>query len=245
MHGPSSTLNSNVLEMTHYAFAHLNRGEYNGKRILSDSIYNRWWTNTINMKDKASIGFAWWLSERNGTKLVTHSGGDTGFRSMFMLVPEKNIGIMLVGNYELIRSFDLAAALLDIMMDIEPKPVRRQIGFAFGEIMKSEGIDAARAFFTKTQADSVQRALYLWDENDAALAYPGYLFMQQQQYDDAIAMFKFNLEQFPKSAWAHSHLATGYAEAGDKESARQNFRKAIQLDPQEQSFKDDLANLSK
>ncbi|HEY0742148.1 MAG TPA: serine hydrolase domain-containing protein, partial [Chryseosolibacter sp.] len=47
MHGPSSTLNSNVLEMTHYAFAHLNRGEYNGKRILSDSIYNRWWTNTI------------------------------------------------------------------------------------------------------------------------------------------------------------------------------------------------------
>lgn len=244
MHGPSSTLNSNVLEMTHYALAHLHRGEYNGKRILSDSIYNHWWKNSINMKDKASIGFAWWLEDRNGTKLVSHSGGDTGFRSMFMLVPEKNISIMLVGNYELIRSYDIAAALLDIMMDINPLPGRRQIGFTFGEIMKAEGIDAAKAFFNEAKADSVQRKLYFWDEDDAAFTYPGYLFMEQKQYAEAIEMFKFNVEQFPKSAWAYSHLATGYAESGDKESARQHFQKAIELQPEEQSFKDDLAKLA-
>jgi CubicO group peptidase (beta-lactamase class C family) len=89
MHGPSSTLNSNVREMTHYGFAHLNRGVYKDKRILADSTYDLWWTNSVKMQGKSKIGLSWWLSERNGVELISHSGGDTGFRSLFLLVREK------------------------------------------------------------------------------------------------------------------------------------------------------------
>lgn len=244
-HGPSSTLNSNVLEMTHYAFAHLNRGTYKGKRILADSTYDLWWTNSVNLENKSEIGLAWWLGERNGLKLVSHSGGDTGFRSFFLLVPEKNISIMLVSNYELLRTDDLAAAILDILMDIDPLPGRRQIGFKFAEVMKAEGIDAAKIFFEKTNADSVQRRFYLFDEDDAAFAYPGYLFMEQGMYSEAIEMFKFNVEQFPNSGWAHSHLATAHAKSGDKVLARQHFKKAIELLPDEGSFKEELNKLGR
>jgi CubicO group peptidase (beta-lactamase class C family) len=244
-HGPSSTLNSNVLEMTHYAFAHLNRGIYKGERILADSTYDLWWTNSVNLENKSEIGLAWWLSERNGLKLVSHSGGDTGFRSFFLLVPEKNISIMLVSNYELLRTDDLAAAILDILMDIDPLPGRRQIGFKFAEVMKAEGIDAAKAFFEKTNADSVQRRFYLFDEDDAAFAYPGYLFMNHEMYPDAIEMFKFNVEQFPNSGWAHAHLATVHAKSGDKVLARLHFKKAIELSPDERSFKEELNKLGR
>jgi len=245
MHGPSSTLNSSVPDMTHYAFAHLHRGTYHGKRILADSVYKLWWTNSVNLKDKGPIGFAWWLGERNGVKMMSHSGGDTGFRSFFMLVPEKNLSIMLVGNYELLRTYDLAAALLDILMNIEPLPGRQQIGFKFAEVMKAEGIDAAKTFFEKTDADSVQRKFYLWSEDDGALAYPGYLLMQHEMYPDALQMFIFNAEQFPDSGWAHFHLATAYAKTGDKDSARQHLKEAIALLPGEESFKDELKKLGK
>ena len=245
MHGPSSTLNSNVMEMTHYAFAHLHRGAYKDKRILADATYDLWWTNSVNMKDKSAIGLAWWLGERNGVKMISHSGGDTGFRSFFLLVPEKNISIMLVGNYELLRTYDLAASLLDILMDIEPLPGRQQIGFKFAEVMRAEGIDAAKAFFKKINSDSVQRKFYLWDEDDAALAYPGYLFMEHEMYSEAIEMFKFNVAQFPNSGWANAHLATGYAKSGDKKSARQYFKKAIEQLPDEESFKEELNKLGK
>jgi len=44
---PQSTLNSNVLEMTHYAIANLHHGEYKGKRILSDDSYHMLWTNSV------------------------------------------------------------------------------------------------------------------------------------------------------------------------------------------------------
>lgn len=245
MHGPSSTLNASVLDMTHYAFAHLHRGAYKSKRILADATYDLWWTNSVNLKNKPAIGLAWWLVERNGLKMMSHSGGDTGFRSFFMLVPEKNLSIMLVGNYELLRTYDLATALLDIVVGTEPLPVRRQIGFRFAEVMKAEGVDAAKASFRKISADSVQRKFYIWEEDDGALVYPGYLFMEQAMYPEAIEIFKFNVEQFPNSGWAHSHLATGYAKSGDIVSARQYLKKAIELLPEEGSFKEELKKLER
>jgi CubicO group peptidase (beta-lactamase class C family) len=243
MHGPSSTLNSNVLEMTHYALAHLHRGVYKDTRILADSTYDLWWTNSVNLKEKSKIGLAWWLGERNGVKTMSHSGGDTGFRSFFMLVPEKNLSIMLVGNYELLRTHDLAMALLDIIMNIEPLTARQQIGFKFAEVMQAEGIDKAKAFFEKTKADSTQRKLYLWSEDDGALAYPGYQYLEHDMYPEAIEILKFNVAQFPNSGWAYFHLAKSYARSGDKASARQYFEKAIEQSPQEESFKEALNKL--
>lgn len=244
MHGPSSTLNSNVLEMTHYAFAHLHRGVYKGKRILADSTYNLLWTNSVTLPDKPAIGLAWWLGERNGVHTMSHSGGDTGFRSFFMLVPEKNISVELVCNYELIQTHDLANFILDILLDKEPGLVKQQIGFNFAEVMKANGIDSAKAFFKKASEDSVQRKYYLWSEDDGAITYPGYLYLDQKMYPQAIEILKFNVEQFPTSGWAYSHLATGYARAGEKALARQNFKKAIELLPDEGSFKEELKKVS-
>jgi tetratricopeptide (TPR) repeat protein len=240
MHGPSSTLNSNVVEMTCYAFAHLHRGQYDGKRILADATYDLLWTNSVNMEDKPKIGLSWWLNERDGLKTISHAGGDTGFRSLFMLVPDKNISIMLVSNYETISTGNVGNAILDILLNKKPDPMKRHIGFNFAEVMKAEGLDAAKAFVKKTSEDSVQRSYYIWEEDDAAFAYPGYLYLEQEMYAEAIEMFKFNVEQFPNSGWAHSHLATGYARAGNKELARRYFRKAIELLPDEKHFREEL-----
>jgi CubicO group peptidase (beta-lactamase class C family) len=245
MHGPSSTLNSSVLEMTHYAVAHLHRGVYKGKRILADSTYNLWWTNSINLEGKPKIGLAWWLGERHGVKTVSHGGGDTGFRSFFMLIPEKNISVMLVCNYEVIRTYDVATSILDMLLGKEPYLVKRAIGFNFAEVLKAEGLDSAKVFVKKTSEDSVKRTYFVWNEEADAFAYPGYLYLDNDMFEEAIEVLKFNLEQFPNSAWAHSHLAGAYAKAGSNALARQHFQKAIALMPQEEYFKEELKKVGK
>lgn len=234
MHGPSSTLNSNVMEMTHYAIAQLHRGVYKDKRILKDSTYNLLWTNSVNMKDKPSIGFAWWIDEHNGLKTISHGGGDTGFRSFLMLVPEKNIGIMVVSNYEIVRSKDYTDGILDILTDKEPKPSLRQIGFVFAEALKSKGLDSAKAVVEKIRADSVQKKLYIWDENQGAYAYIGYTYLNQDMPAEAIEVFKYNVTQFPESGWAIYHLANGYARAKDNALAREHYLKAMKMLPKEE-----------
>jgi CubicO group peptidase (beta-lactamase class C family) len=117
IHAPSSTLNSNVIEMTHYAIANLNRGKYKDIQILSDSSYNLLWTNSVNIEGKPRVGVSWFLNEYKGLKTASHSGGDTGFSSYLLLVPEKNISVMIACNYELtFNPKDIAHAILDILL---------------------------------------------------------------------------------------------------------------------------------
>lgn len=245
IHAPSSTMNSNVLDMSNYAMAHLHRGEYNGARILNDSTYNLLWTNSVNITDKPKVGVSWFLGERHGTKTVEHSGGDTGFRSDLLLLPDKNISVMTVSNYELFRSRDVTLGVADILLGHDPEPIKSQIGFAMGEVLAQNGMEAAKKFYTDTKADSVRSKLYLWAEDDGALAYPGYLFMNNEMIKEAIEMFKFNVETFPNSGYAYGHLARAYAKGGDNAAASENFEKAIKLLPDDKDLVEELKLVQK
>jgi len=121
IHAPSSTLNSNVMEMTHYAMANLHRGVHDDVRILSDQSYDVLWTNSVNLTDEPAMGVSWFLGEHNGLKTASHSGGDTGFNSLLLLVPEKNISVMLVCNYGLqnISPAEIGYKVLDILLSAD------------------------------------------------------------------------------------------------------------------------------
>ena len=242
-HAPSSTLNSNVVEMTHYAIAHLNRGEYNGKRILADASYDVIWKNSVNIENKAQVGVSWFLGERKGLKTVSHGGSDTGFRSFFVLIPEKNISIQVVSNYELTRPADIAYGVLDLILGETPDTIKRQIGFHFAEVLMQQGIAKAKDFFYRTQADSVERNYYFWKEDDAALAYPGYLLLDQGMFPEAEQILKFNLEQFPSSGHAYGHLGIAYARMKKNELARLHLRKALERVPGDEDFTAELEKL--
>ena len=243
MHAPSSTLNSNVVEMSHYAIAHLHRGEYKGKRILSDSSYNLLWTNSVNLEGKPKVGISWFMEDRHGVKTVSHSGGDTGFRSYFLLVPERNISVMMVSNYEAFRPIDFAYGVLDIILGEEPVTSTRQIGLEFAEIMKEQGIEKAKEFYRTTSSDSIQRRYYRWDED--AFGQAGYTLLDRNMFPEAIELFKFNLEQFPNSGQAYGHMANAYLRAGNNDLAKLNFTKAAELVPEEEYYKEELAKISR
>jgi tetratricopeptide (TPR) repeat protein len=152
------------------------------------------------------------------------SGSDTGFRSFLLLVPEKNISVMVACNYDLCRSRDIALAVLDLLLGEEPDEVKTQIGFSFSEVLIKDGLEAAKNFYKTTNEDSTQRKYFLWKEDDGALTYPGYLFLDQKMFNEALEVFKFNVEINPNSAWAYGHLGVGYARTGNKDLARENFQ---------------------
>lgn len=61
----------------------------------------------------------------------------------------------------------------------------------------------------------------------------GYQLVNQQNFDDAIAIFKLNTENHPESANAWDSLGEGYALKGDKEKAIEAFNKSLSLNPPE------------
>jgi CubicO group peptidase (beta-lactamase class C family) len=117
-HAPSSTLNSSVNQMTNWMLVNLNRGEINGQRILRAERYDLLWTTaTETFTNESQVGLSWFLGEHAGYRTVGHGGGDTGFRSYILLLPDNNIGVVLASNWDRTSTVDLALSILDLILD--------------------------------------------------------------------------------------------------------------------------------
>jgi CubicO group peptidase (beta-lactamase class C family) len=59
----------------------------------------------------------------------------------------------------------------------------------------------------------------------------GYSLLRQQKIAEAIAIFKINVEFYPKSANVYDSLAEAYAANGEKALAIENYKKSLELNP--------------
>ena len=58
----------------------------------------------------------------------------------------------------------------------------------------------------------------------------GYRLIQLQKMDEAIEMFKLNVELYPNSANVYDSLGDAYEQKGNKAEAIKNYEKALQID---------------
>ncbi len=91
-HSPSSTLNSSSEDLGKWMIYFL--------RIINDtlfpSIYNSMLEPSFGPYPHIGLGFQ--LYDFESYKAVGHFGGDKGFRSFLMMIPDENIGLVVLGN---------------------------------------------------------------------------------------------------------------------------------------------------
>lgn len=90
------------------------------------------------------------------------------------------------------------------------------------------GAKSAVVAFQKIQPSQPDVAKYV----ESMLNGEGYRLLGQSQTDKAIEVFLINVEIFPKSANAYDSLAEAYMLAGNKKLAIENYRKSLELNPQ-------------
>jgi CubicO group peptidase (beta-lactamase class C family) len=118
MHAPSSTLNTNVLELSHWAIANMNSGNYRGRKILSPENHLRMMTPTfiINREHSRSMGLSWFMYPYRGVTNYEHGGSDLGYRSLLTLIPEKKLSIILLCNLEEMKMYDARNKIRDLLL---------------------------------------------------------------------------------------------------------------------------------
>lgn len=124
MHGPSSTLHSNVIEMCSWAIINMKRGSLAGQKILEPASYDLLWKPwfKIGREDSGNaVGLSWMLGNHRGEKIISHGGGDTGFNSYLILVPERSSAVVVMCNYIPAPIRYLCEAALDVLLGFEPK----------------------------------------------------------------------------------------------------------------------------
>jgi hypothetical protein len=97
------------------------------------------------------------------------------------------------------------------------------------KIIEDGGIDSLM--------ESLARIRKLMDEGgdiyveEMAINYLGYNYMRMEKYDEALAVLKLNVDAHPKSANVYDSYAEALMKSGDKKGAIKNYKKSLQLDP--------------
>jgi CubicO group peptidase (beta-lactamase class C family) len=226
MHSPSSTLYSNVLDMSRWAMANLNRGELDGKRILKSSTYNLMWKPAGEQWQQ--IGISWFLRKYKDYPTVTHSGGDTGFVSNLVLIPEKGIAVVMMSNFDRAPLGVLTQAALDVALGMTPAPVtiKPSIDRVLYKAIAKDGLEAGVKHYydlKKNQPDA-------YNFQEQLLNTLGYVFIQQGKLKEAIRVLQLNVEAYPSSSNVYDSLGEAYMRNGDKQLAIENYEKSLKLD---------------
>lgn len=106
--GATAALNSNMVDMMTWTKFWLNNGIHHGDTLLKASTVRKIFSveNPLNVSGfDASIGIhfkgyglGWFLMDYNGKKVVHHGGGLPGYITKVALVPEENMGIVVLSN---------------------------------------------------------------------------------------------------------------------------------------------------
>ena len=98
-HAPSSTLNSSSEDLSKWMISFLQSLD----NELSSINYENLIQPTFEPNEHIGLGFQ--LEEIDSFKKVGHYGGDKGFRSYLMMVPEEKIGLVVLANCDYEEDF--------------------------------------------------------------------------------------------------------------------------------------------
>jgi hypothetical protein len=96
-----------------------------------------------------------------------------------------------------------------------------------GKIIDDSGMNAAINMFLRLRSEASADVYFDEDEFDSL----GYRLLSAGRIQEAISVFKMNTIVFPESANALDSLGEGYMLKGEKGRAVENYRKSLELDP--------------
>ena len=133
--GPAASISSSVADMNHWTMALLDSGKHNGNIVIPQQAVNRTRKpesivgqggHAYNKNLFKLYGLGWNLSDYENVEIVSHTGGVHGYLTSVSLVPELNLGIVILTNTDQNWAFEaLKWEIVDAFMDL---PYRNYCG---------------------------------------------------------------------------------------------------------------------
>jgi len=119
---PAGSISSNVSDMSKWVMALLNNGKVGSRQFIPESavleprqaqdIVSDNGTGTTTM-----YGLGWFLRDYSGHRIVYHTGGVNGYVSSVTLMPDQNLGIVILTNTDQNNVIEaLREEILDVYM---------------------------------------------------------------------------------------------------------------------------------
>ncbi|MBU88442.1 MAG: hypothetical protein CL722_05610 [Chloroflexi bacterium] len=127
---PAGSVYSNAVEMANWIRLNLNKGEFDGKRILSEEVMNDMHNSQMfrsydsNIKEEKGLinfrnyGLGWAVEDYRGHKRITHGGGIDGFITWIGFVPDLDLGWVVFNNGGNGASYVVGTEIIDAYLGV-------------------------------------------------------------------------------------------------------------------------------
>jgi len=119
-------------------------------------------------------------------------------------------------------------ALEKMLSQTEMLAKRKSIAEAMMKTMQEKDADAAVQQYRQLKVSDPDG----YDFSENQLIGLGYQLIAMQKYPEAIAIFKLSTEMYPRSYNTYDSLAEAYMDNGARNLAIENYRKSLELNPQ-------------
>jgi len=180
--------------------------------------------------EQAGLGF--FLGDAKHPDQFGHGGADEGFQADLIMFADSGQGIAIMGNSD---NFFLVASFVEDSVAKEYGWKSASHDHPAGEVLVlTEAMKGTQAAIDEFQyLKQAHLAEYKVDEN--SLNQLGYVLLQRKKIDDAIQVFKLNVQEYPNHWNCYDSLGEAYMNAGQKDLAIQNYEKSVELNPQNEN----------
>ncbi len=181
------------------------------------------------------VGLGWHISKGSEGDVIWHNGGTGGYRTFAGFVKETGKGVVVLTNSDK-GADDIGFRLLNSTAKLIT--VKKAAVAAIQKTLETQGVAAAPKTYEELKKD---KTVYEFDEN--AINTLGYNYLGEGKKAEALAVFKINVDEFPKSFNAYDSYAEALMRDGQKEAAIVNYKKSLELNPANTNAVDMLAKM--
>ena len=107
--------------------------------MQTNKIIDKDWTSKAYKPFRNNYGYGWFIDSVSGRKVISHSGGASGFRTNFIRIPEDNLCIILLCNSENSDVVALKKKVLNILFN-QPYKLPVKINIPKDKLAKMQGV---------------------------------------------------------------------------------------------------------
>ena len=195
--------------------------------IISKEYLDEAWTpGVLNNGEKTNYGFGWFIGDdEEMAEHVFHSGGWVGFGTFLFNEVETKSGFVMLTNNSTDNYGDILGGLVNIWKGKEyeiPGPNLKQ---SIAKVILDDGIEKGISRYHELKVDTTK-----YDFSEQEINALGYEFLGDDYVDEALGIFKLNVEEFPESANTYDSYGDALLVKGDSLKALENFRKCFEMD---------------
>jgi CubicO group peptidase (beta-lactamase class C family) len=174
--------------------------------------------------------------------VIQHNGGINGFNTVIVRMTNDKRLIVLLDNAEDGQYLDrISLGIMSILYDQPADTPKRSIANTLLNTITEKDVTAAITQYRTLKTGPTANE---YDFGEAELNRLGYQLLSMKKVAEAIEILKLNVEMFPQSANVYDSLGEAYLAHNDKELSIANYKKSLELDPNNANGKRQLATLT-